>query len=204
MDSEEPRDTVPSPPLTQKPELNASTGVTHANGLHKQFSFSLCLQTLSRLILCLLFFSLLPAGKVQVSYLCEFISLSILSFSAALLSNLNFRMCACFSLFGCILAASVHFPTLQSPSWEYVAALSRACFVVRTWACRRSKPGPEYISCCPPTQRLSVGPYLGRAGRSRFLVVKRSLSCAGKCKILMWRRLASASPGLSSGAGGPA
>lgn len=166
-------------PLTQKPELNASTGVTHTNGLHKQFSFSPSSHG-CHVSFGLLFVSLLPAGDVHVSRLCELIPLSVLSFSAALLSNLNFRMCACFSLFGCILAASVHFPTLQSPSWEYVAALSRACFVVRTWACRRSKPGPEYISCCPPTQRLSVGPYLGRTGRSRFLVVKRDLSCAGK------------------------
>lgn len=204
MDSEEARDTALSPASYSE----ARTERIVRRDAHKRATQAVQLQSvftrLSRLILCLVFFSVLPAGEVQVSCLCELIPLSILSFSAALLSYLNFRMCACFSLFGCILAASVHFPTLQSPSWEYVAALSRACFVVRTWACRRSKPGPEYISCCPPTQRLSVGPYLGRAGRSRFLVVKRSLSCAGKWKILTWRRLASASPGLSSGAGGPA
>lgn len=23
-------------------------------------------------------------------------------------------------------------------------------FVVRTWGCKRSKPGPKYIRCCPP------------------------------------------------------
>lgn len=180
MDSEEPRHPVLSPDSYSE----ARTERIDRRDAHKRATQAVQLQSLSshgcHVSFCLLFVSLLPAGDVHVSCLCELIPLSVLSFSAALLSNLNFRMCACFSLFGCILAASVHFPTLQSPSWEYVAALSRACFVVRTWACRRSKPGPEYISCCPPTQRLSVGPYLGRTGRSRFLIVKRSLSCAGK------------------------
>lgn len=134
------------------PLITAHRGLSVRGWTHKPTSaqdFNFSLQTpvsvgVSQELFCV-FIAIFLQVKTRCPGLCKLlIDHSFLSFCFA-------KMCVCFSLFGfvSILAASVHFPALQSPS-KYVAALSGPCFVVRTWACRRSKPAPEYISYHPP------------------------------------------------------
>lgn len=74
----------------------------------------------------------------------------------------------------------IHFSFSCPCIWPRAAVIQLGicgpCFVVRAWGCWRSKPGTKLS----PMQRLSVGPHLGRASRTCFLLVNCSLSCARK------------------------